>query len=155
MISRLACLLFLLTATLSAQNQNAKSPPNGIAIPEKDKAELLAGGHKLQAEVEALKKPGALAKEVADYVPDVEIFSKAVLWVVELNEVYSTKQLADAKNLLKLGNERLAALKSGKTRPLRRHHPRGRVRRDRGVFQGRCAGQGAPDPVGAEALLLI
>ncbi len=115
MFCRLACLLFLLTATLSAQNQNAKSPPNGIAIPEKDKAELLAGGHKLQAEVEALKKPGALAKEVADYVPDVEIFSKAVLWVVELNEVYSTKQVADAKNLLKLGNERLAALKSGKT----------------------------------------
>jgi hypothetical protein len=114
MIPRLACLLFLLTATLSAQNQNAKSPPNGIAIPEKDKAELLAGGRKLQAEVEALKKPGALAKDVADYVPDVEIFSKAVLWAVELNEVYSTKQVADAKNLLKVGNERLAALRSGK-----------------------------------------
>ena len=32
----------MLTATLSAQNQNAKSPPAGIALPEKDKAELLA-----------------------------------------------------------------------------------------------------------------
>ena len=87
MIPRLLCLLFLLTATLSAQNQNAKSPPAGIALVEKDKAELLAGGRKLQAEVEALKKPGAFAKEVADYVPDVEIFAKAVLWAVELNEI--------------------------------------------------------------------
>jgi len=115
MITRFACLLLMLTATLSAQNQNAKSPPAGIAIAEKDKAELLAGGRKLQAEVEALKKPGALAPEVAAYVPDVEIFPKAVLFVVELNEIYSTKQVADAKNLLKVGNERLAELKSGKT----------------------------------------
>lgn len=115
MFCRLACLLFLLTVTLSAQNQNAKSPPNGIPLPEKDKAELLTAGRKLQAEVEALKKPGALAREVADYVPDVEIFSKAVLWAVELNEVYNVKQVADARNLLKVGNERLAALKSGQT----------------------------------------
>ena len=71
MITRFACLLFLLTATLSAQNQNAKSPPAGITVPEKDKAELLAGGRKLQAEVEALKQPGALTPEVAFYVPDV------------------------------------------------------------------------------------
>ncbi|MEY3852870.1 MAG: hypothetical protein RI910_1850, partial [Verrucomicrobiota bacterium] len=115
MFLRLACLLFLLTTTLSAQNQNAKSPPAGIALPEKDKAELLAGGRKLQAEVEALKQPGALAPDVAFYVPDVEIFAKAVLYVVELNEIYSTKQVADAKNLLKVGNERLVALKSGQT----------------------------------------
>lgn len=115
MIPRLLCLLFLLTATLSAQNQNAKSPPAGIALVEKDKAELLAGGRKLQAEVEALKKPGAFAKEVADYVPDVEIFAKAVLWAVELNEIYNVKQVADARNLLKAGNERLVALKAGKT----------------------------------------
>jgi hypothetical protein len=115
MFLRLASLLFLLTATLSAQNQNAKSPPAGIVLPEKDKAELLAGGRKLQAEVEALKQPGALAPEVAFYVPDVEIFAKAVLFVVELNEIYSIKQVADAKNLLKVGNERLVALKSGKT----------------------------------------
>ena len=115
MIPRLACLLFLLTATLAAQNQNAKSPPNGIALPEKDKAELLTAGRKLQAEVEALKKPGALAAGVAEYVPDVEIFAKAVLWAVELNEIYSTKQVADAKNLLKVGNERLAAIKAGHT----------------------------------------
>ena len=115
MFPRLACLLFLLTATLSAQNQNAKSPPNGIALPEKDKAELLAAGRKLQAEADALKKPGALAPDVSFYVPDVEIFAKTVLWAVELNEVYSTKQVADARNLLKVGNERLAALKAGKT----------------------------------------
>jgi hypothetical protein len=115
MFLRLACLLFLLTTTLSAQNQNAKSPPAGIALPEKDKAELLAGGRKLQAEVEALKQPGALAPDVAFYVPDVEIFAKAVLYVVELNEIYSTKQVADAKNLLKVGNERLVALKAGQT----------------------------------------
>ncbi len=115
MFSRLACLLFLLTATLSAQSQNAKSPPAGIALPENDKAELLAGGRKLRSEIEALKKPGALPKEVTEYLPDVEIFAKAVLWAVELNEVYSLKQATDAKNLLKVGNERLAALKSGKT----------------------------------------
>jgi hypothetical protein len=74
--------LFLLTATLSAQNQNAKSPPNGIALPEKDKAELLVAAGNLQAEVEALKKPGALPAAVAEYTPDVEIFAKAVLWAV-------------------------------------------------------------------------
>ncbi len=115
MITRFACLLLMLTATLSAQNQNAKSPPAGIVLADKDKTELLAGAMKLQADVEALKKPGVLGKDVAGYVPDVEIFSKAVLWAVELNEIYSIKQVADAKNLLKVGNERLADLKSGKT----------------------------------------
>lgn len=115
MIRSFACLLFLLTAIVSAQNQNAKSPPPGIVLAEKDKAELLAGGRKLQADLEALKKPGALPKEVAGYVPDVEIFAKALVWAIELNEIYHTKQVADARNLLKVGNERLAALKSGQT----------------------------------------
>lgn len=113
MFPRLICWLFLMTAALSAQNQNAKSPPNGIAIPAKDKAELLAGGRQLQAELATLKQPGALSPELSALLPDVEIFPKAVLWAVELNEVYSVKQVADARNLLKVGQERLAALKSG------------------------------------------
>jgi hypothetical protein len=115
MFLRLLSCLFLLSLTLSAQNQNAKSPPAGIAVPEKDKAELLAVGRKLQADIEALKMPGALSVDIAEYVPDVEIFAKAALWAVELNEIYSLKQVADARNLLKVGNERLAALKAGQT----------------------------------------
>jgi len=115
MFLRLLSCLFLLSLTLYAQNQNAKSPPAGIAVPEKDKAELLAVGRKLQADIEALKKPGALSVDIAEYVPDVEIFAKAALWAVELNEIYSLKQVADARNLLKVGNERLAALKAGQT----------------------------------------
>ena len=112
MFCRLACLLFLLTVTLSAQNQNAKSPPAGIAVPAKDKAELLEGGRRLQAEVEAFRRE---ASPSASFLPDVEVCSKAVLWALELDEIYNLKQLNDARALLKLGQERLAALRQGLT----------------------------------------
>ncbi len=111
----LVLLAFCPLAPLGAQNQNAKSPPPGIVIPERERAELLTAGRRLQAEIDAVARPGVLAKGVVEYVPDVEIFAKAVLWAVELNEVYSVKQLADARNLLKAGEERLAELKAGRT----------------------------------------
>lgn len=107
--------LLAMVSSLGAQNQNAKSPPPGMVLPAKDRTELLAGAKALQDEIERLKRPGGLAVELTHKLPDVEVFSKAVLWAVELNEVYSAKQVVDARNLLKVGNERLAALKAGKT----------------------------------------
>lgn len=114
MFTRYIYLLILLTRILPAQDQKGKSPPAGIALPAKDKAELWAGAKALQAEIDALKQPGALAKGLDAYLVDVEIFAKAVHWAVELDEVFNLKQVTDARNLLKAGNERLKDLKSGK-----------------------------------------
>jgi len=58
--------------------------------------------HNLQA------KPEMLA-----LLPDVMIFHKAVDWALRYDEFFNVKQVATAKKLLELGNQRLSELKAG------------------------------------------
>lgn len=85
-------------------------PPPGIAVPEKDRAELQAGIDALGREIAALHSaPPAQAQ----LLPDVEIFHKAVRYALDYGEFFKTNELAAAKGLLKLGAERAAQLRAG------------------------------------------
>ena len=85
-------------------------PPPGIAVPEKDRAELQAGLGALGREIEALR---AAPARQASLLPDVEILHKAVRYALEGGEFFKTNEIRSAKDLLKLGMERAAQLRAG------------------------------------------
>ncbi len=101
-------------ASSPAQNRQPKQlPPPGVAIPEKDRAELAAGVEELGkaiAELKHSKLPGSSGA----LIPDVEIFHKAVDWPLRYNEFYNVKDVGTARALLKEGMARAAALREGK-----------------------------------------
>ena len=101
-------------ASSPAQNRPQKQfPPAGVAIPEKDRAELTAGAAELGKEILALKFMN-LAANKNDLLPDVEVFHKAVDWALRYDEFYDVKQVATARTLLAEGKARAAALRDGK-----------------------------------------
>lgn len=88
-------------------------PPPGVAIPDGDRSELQAGVTGLGKEIVVLKarlkdKPDLLA-----LLPDVMIFHKAVDWALRYDEFFDVKQVATAKKLLEMGNQRAQELKAG------------------------------------------
>ena len=98
-------------AASPAQNRAPKQlPPPGVAIPEKDRAELTAGAAELGKEIAALKI-AKLAGGMSALIPDVEIFHKAVDWALRYDEFYDVKQVATARTLLAEGKARAAALR--------------------------------------------
>ena len=101
-------------AASPAQNRALKQfPPAGVAIPEKDRAELTAGAAELWKEIAALKL-AKLGAGMSDLIPDVEVFHKAVDWALRYDEFYDVKQTATARTLLAEGKARAAALRDGK-----------------------------------------
>jgi dienelactone hydrolase len=100
------CLLAL--ALLLAPQQGKQIPAPGVAIPDKDRAELEAGVKQLGQEIDALRKSHA------DLLPDVEIFHKAVQVALVHNEFLNVKEVPAARDLLKVGLQRAAELKDGK-----------------------------------------
>ncbi len=89
-------------------------PPPGVELSANDKAELSLGVALLAKEIADLRpwlkaKPALLAS-----LPDVEIFHKAVHDALEYNEFFNLKEVDAARKLLKIGQERAAALRDGK-----------------------------------------
>jgi dienelactone hydrolase/frataxin-like iron-binding protein CyaY len=104
------------TAPLAAQppGDNVRPiPPPGIAVPDAERAELVAGLEALTKEIDALRADHKIKKEVIRYLPDVLIFEKAVRYALTYNEFYKPGEFATAKSLLKQGVERAIALKAG------------------------------------------
>jgi dienelactone hydrolase len=86
-------------------------PPAGLALSEKDRAELTADAAALRDEIDALARE--LATEPrwsAKVLPDAEIFHKAVDWALRYDEFFSAKEVATARQLLAQGHERVAQL---------------------------------------------
>ena len=86
----------------------ANAPPPGIPISERDRTELGT----------ATK---ALKKGIDDYdgskhalLPDIIIFYNAVRYALDDNMFYQAKDVASARKLLALGQERLTQLRLGK-----------------------------------------
>ncbi len=119
---RFAFLLGLFAVVLSvrgdgaADNQAANVrmvPKPGIAIPEADRAELEQEVAALGSDIDALKSELKSKPALAGLIPDVEIFHKAVHWALLYNEIYKTNEVAEARELLRLGRERAAQLREG------------------------------------------
>lgn len=89
-------------------------PPPGVKIPDAAREELTAGAAALAKEIEALRN-SLKGKPALDLLPDVQIYHKAVDWALRFDEFYNTNQVNNARNLLKQGTERAAALREGKS----------------------------------------
>ncbi|WP_035612620.1 hypothetical protein [Haloferula sp. BvORR071] len=89
-------------------------PPPGVAIPDDQRASLTAETARLGAAIEAARTSLA-GKPVLAYLPDVQIFHKAVDWALRYDEFYEAKQSEWATEQLKQGFSRLEALIQGKT----------------------------------------
>lgn len=85
-------------------------PPAGKPIPDDKRATLSADVEKLgKAIEEAAKNPKA-----AEFLPDVQIFHKAVDWALKYDEFFDPKQADVAAELLKEGFARVTEVKAGK-----------------------------------------
>ncbi|MBV9469817.1 MAG: hypothetical protein JOZ57_11295, partial [Abitibacteriaceae bacterium] len=109
--------LLVCTAPVGAQPSSAppRIPPPGITLSDNDRAELTAGATALRQEIDALIPTQVADPRVLAYLPDVEIFHKAVDWALRYNEFFSPKEVAFARHLLAEGHERAGLLRAGKT----------------------------------------
>src|SRR5262245_34778277 len=98
----------ILAVLLLAFQQGKTIPPPGVQIPAAERAELEAGVKQLGAEIESLKS------KHADLLPDVQIYHKAVDWALRYDEFFNVKEVAAAKELIKIGLERARQLAEGK-----------------------------------------
>jgi hypothetical protein len=88
-------------------------PPPGVTVPEEIRRELTEGAASLGRELEALsgelaKQPGLRARWA-----DAAIFQKGVDWALRYNEFFRTNEFTVAREHLRLGRERVEALRSG------------------------------------------
>lgn len=88
-------------------------PPPGIQVKDADRTELQAGVDDFAKEIAALRDALKTKPQLLALLPDVQVYHKAVHDALAYNEIYNEKEIAGAKNVLKVGRERAAALKEG------------------------------------------
>ncbi|MCB1091777.1 MAG: prolyl oligopeptidase family serine peptidase, partial [Verrucomicrobiae bacterium] len=90
-------------------------PPEGVVIPEETAKTLRAGLAELEAAIAVLGRQKEHADRIVAYLPDVEIFHKAVHDALEYHEFFDPKEFAVAEDLLRQGKARAEQLKTGET----------------------------------------
>lgn len=88
-------------------------PQPGIEIPEADRKELQDGVSLLGQKIDELKASLASKPDLLALLPDIQVFHKAVDWALRYDEFFTNKQIDVARQLLKIGQERVTELKSG------------------------------------------
>jgi len=118
---RLACLAlvaivsFVIALPAQTPPPPAKRlPPAGVAIPTEARTELTAGAAALRQEIDALASGLGGNPRLHALLPDVEVLHKAVDWALRYDEFFDGKQVAVARRILKLGQERAAQLRAGR-----------------------------------------
>lgn len=121
-MNRALCLLLLLCTPLHADGpgdnlaENVRRiPPPGVLIPEEIRTGLTAECGRLGEAIEGVRGQLSGKPEQLRYLPDVQIFHKAVDWALRFDEFYDAKQAEWAKGQLREGFARLEALAQGKT----------------------------------------
>jgi pimeloyl-ACP methyl ester carboxylesterase len=89
-------------------------PPPGVKIADAARAELTEGVAALGKEIESLRAVLKGKPALLELLPDVQIYHKAVDWALRYDEFYQSNQVNTARNFLKQGMERAAALRDGK-----------------------------------------
>lgn len=105
--------VFACTAAEPATPAPPVSPPKGIAIPATVRAELEQGVEALGHEIESLRLALKGKPALLELLPDVEIFHNAVRYALADDIFYRTSEFDAARDQLKLGTERAAALRAG------------------------------------------
>jgi hypothetical protein len=90
-------------------------PPLGIPVPDQIKAELEAGVKALRAAIDSAAKAQAKLPGLADLLPDVEVYHKAVDWALRHNEFFKPDEPKVALELLAEGMSRAQALAKGES----------------------------------------
>lgn len=90
-------------------------PPLGVAVPDADRARLTQGLGKLRTAIDEAAKAQAKNPMLADLLPDLEIYHKAVDWALRYNEIHKINELKSADELIAEGLQRAEAFKSGQT----------------------------------------
>jgi len=90
-------------------------PPPGVAVPEADRARLTDGLTQLRAAIDAAAKAQAKNPLLADLLPDLEIYHKAVDWALRYHEVHKLTELKSADELIAEGLQRAEQFKTGQT----------------------------------------
>jgi predicted esterase len=123
MLRSLALSFLFVLASLSAaydgpQDNKADNvrriPPPGIKISDADRAELSKDVAAFEQEIKQVRQELAGQPRLLELFPDVMIFHKAVDWALKYDEFYEAREVKTARDLLKLGRERLAQIKSKK-----------------------------------------
>ncbi len=90
-------------------------PPLGIEVPAETRAELEKGLAELKALTLATAKAQAKHPRLADLLPDIEVYHKAVDWALRHNEVHKPAELKAAAELLAEGTRRAVDFQGGQT----------------------------------------
>jgi hypothetical protein len=98
----------------SAENVRPVPPP-GVAVPDADRTRLTDGLTKLRAAIDEAAKAQAKNPQLADLLPDLEIYHKAVDWALRYNEVHKLGELKSADEILAEGLQRAEQFKTGQT----------------------------------------
>ncbi|HRH98194.1 MAG TPA: prolyl oligopeptidase family serine peptidase [Prosthecobacter sp.] len=88
-------------------------PPPGVAVPDADRARLTDGLKKLRTAIDEAAKAQAKNPQLADLLPDIEIYHKAVDWALRYNEVHKLGELKSADEIIAEGLQRAEAFKTG------------------------------------------
>lgn len=88
-------------------------PPAGVPIAPAARAELTAGAEALAKEIDSLRAALKGKPALLELLPDVQVYHKAVDWALRHDEFYTTNEVATARDMLKRGGERAAALRAG------------------------------------------
>ena len=89
-------------------------PPPGVAIPDDARTTLTAEVARLGAAIDAARNE-LKDKPILTFLPDVQIYHKAVDWALHYDEFYDAKQTEWAKQQLQEGFSRLDSLRKGET----------------------------------------
>jgi hypothetical protein len=113
------CLFFLLLTFFiqfasAAPASGRSTPPPGIAIAAKDRAELESSVAELRKQIDALRVELKNKRALIELLPDVEIYHKAVDWALGHDEFHRTNEVSMAKVLLRQGLERARELQDGR-----------------------------------------
>lgn len=123
MIKRFLPLLLLASVPAYADGPKDNSytdvrpiPPPGIEVPADVRSKIEAGIKQLRAAIDEAVKAQTQAKnaQLADLLPDVEIYHKALDWALRHNEFLKPEEFKAADEILAEGLARAAALKEGK-----------------------------------------
>lgn len=111
-----AVLVFLQTVSADGPADNLPDqvrpvPPLGIEVPEADRKILEDGLAELESRLEVLRSREDAS--VQGLLPDIEIFSRAIRDGLAYRELFSEKDVADAKAVLREGLDRAQALLEG------------------------------------------
>ncbi len=118
------CTLLLLCALASTVSADGPAdnrsdtvrpiPPVGVAISIDDRHALEAALKDLANEIEATRERLATKPDLLAYLPDIQIFHKAVRYALDYNEFYKPKtEIPAAKRQITLARERAQALREG------------------------------------------